>query len=198
MSRSAVRPSRRGRGRRRGQTWRAAACSCRRRARAPALQTAVGGGGTAHGSLCGRPAGRAHTPDTFSRSRSEQKHTAAVSLSVTIHYPWHPLYGQTLPVRRQQVASGAERFIHVLLPDDTWCLVPGWMTSRERCAQLALSEQAEASVAALRELGRTLIELANAPEEVTIRSSISAKGKEERGDEKAVGRAAVDVVRRPP
>jgi len=131
------------------------------------------------------------------RSRSDQKHTAAVSLAtVTIHYPWHPLYEQTLPVRRQQVLGTDQRFIHVLLPDDTWCLVPAWMTSRERCAPLTLSERGEVSVAALREFARTLSELAKASHAVTIGSSTSAKGKEERGDEEAVGRTSVDVTRR--
>ena len=113
---------------------------------------------------------------------------------MTIHYPWHPLHGQTLPAKRQPRSSAGEVFVHVLLPDETWCLLPLWMTSREACAGLTLSARGEVSAAALRELCGTLRELAHRGEPATIGSSDTAERKEERDDEeKGICRPPADA-----
>src|SRR6516225_7299031 len=53
-------------------------------------------------------------------------------------------------------APGGARSLVCLLPNNTWALVPEWMTSREACARCQLTESPEVSLSALFELGATL------------------------------------------
>src|SRR6266699_2875759 len=82
----------------------------------------------------------------------EQSHTAQFPCFATVHYPWHPLVGQTLTVKRQHRLPGGSRSFACLLPDGTWTLLPEWMTSRERCARLELVREPQVAAAALAEL----------------------------------------------
>jgi hypothetical protein len=80
-------------------------------------------------------------------------HTAQSSpSSVTVHYSWHPLAGQTLSCKGQQPLPTGERAFLCLLPDGTWSLLPEWMTSRERCARCELVSEPHVSSEALNEL----------------------------------------------
>ena len=57
-----------------------------------------------------------------------------------------------------------------LLPDNTWALVPAWMTSREACTRCQLAEVPEVSLPALLELAAALDALPLASRSSTIRS----------------------------
>jgi hypothetical protein len=100
----------------------------------------------------------------------EQTHTTQFSGSVVVHYRWHPLFGQALFPKRLHRGPGGARSLVCLLPDNTWALVPEWMTSREACARCQLAEVPEVSPPALLELAAALDALPRASRSSTIRS----------------------------
>src|SRR6516225_4894732 len=55
---------------------------------------------------------------------------------VTVHYRWHPLFGQTLRVHKRRRYRHHEA-IFCELPDQTFCALPTWMFSAD-CAQFTL------------------------------------------------------------
>src|SRR5690606_23024242 len=82
------------------------------------------------------------------RCRSNPSHPAHISpRSVRIHYPWHPLAGIEVIVRRRHRAAGEPHLV-VLLPDGTGASVPEWMTDPAR-GQADLATAPRCSVAAL-------------------------------------------------
>jgi hypothetical protein len=74
--------------------------------------------------------------------------------SLTIHYPFHPLYGRELPVARRFGAGGILRF--ELQADDRCVLVPAWMTDAEMCGNLTAGDEPRVSLAALLQLSGLL------------------------------------------
>jgi hypothetical protein len=60
------------------------------------------------------------------RPRSDRSHNAYSHEIATIHYRWHPLFGQSLRVRRRMVDWRGDN-IFVELPDGTICSLPAWM-----------------------------------------------------------------------
>jgi hypothetical protein len=124
-----------------------------------------------------------------SRSFSKPSHTAQFQWSVTIHYRWHPLFGEMLAVKRPSSSSDGGRAFICLLPDGTWGAVPEWMTSRERCSRLTLVNTPEVSLGALLELRACLAELPSQSVPAKIRVDIACGGKETRrnGEDKGRG-----------
>ena len=74
--------------------------------------------------------------------------------SLTIHYPFHPLYGRKLPVARRFAAGNILRF--ELQADDRCVLVPAWMTDAETCRNLTAGDEPRATMEALLQLGDLL------------------------------------------
>src|SRR5438105_15801498 len=66
---------------------------------------------------------------------SRQSHSAHHTEHVTIHYPWHPLHGQTVLVQRS-VRHG--RDVWLCAPDQQTAAIPVWMTDRVACAALSV------------------------------------------------------------
>src|ERR1019366_6642802 len=79
------------------------------------------------------PAASAGTPpdkdplqDHSSPSHPGQKHSAHSPEVVTIHYSWHPLHGQVLPVHRRAKFPRGE-YVFCQLPDGTLGGFPSWV-----------------------------------------------------------------------
>src|SRR5712692_3674631 len=69
---------------------------------------------------------------------------------VTVHYRWHPLYGQMARVNRSlPIANGELLFCE--LPDGTRGTLPAWMTDAAACAVLTVGAPV-VSLIALQEL----------------------------------------------
>ena len=86
----------------------------------------------------------------FSRSRSNPKHNAHSPEIVKIHYPFHPLCGQSLRVRRRATFPRGE-YVYCELPDGTICGFPSWMADPVRGPSFT-SGSPLASAAALADL----------------------------------------------
>src|SRR5712664_652481 len=71
----------------------------------------------------------------FRREPSRQSHSAHHTEHVTVHYPWHPLHGQTILVQRS-VRHGRE--VWLCEPDERTAAIPVWMTDRVACAALSV------------------------------------------------------------
>src|SRR5271157_6295556 len=87
--------------------------------------------------------------DCQSANQSHNAHRLAQFEIVTVYYRWHPLYGQSLPVRRRQKFSYGEQ-VFVELESGATCAVPTWMLSAT-CAAFLLGPPLIAT-GALREL----------------------------------------------
>src|SRR5207245_2312742 len=103
-------------------------------------------------------------------ANSIQPHTTQFSRSVVIHYPWHPLFGEKLQVRRSHRLPDGARVYFCLLPNGTLGAIPAWMGDRERCIRCPLVLAPEVSLEALRELGAVLAELSHLASRTTIRT----------------------------
>jgi hypothetical protein len=78
--------------------------------------------------LCGagrNPASPSHNAHLFSQFEI-----------VTVYYRWHPLYGQSLPVRRRQRFPNGEQ-VFVQLDSGAACALPEWMLNAT-CAALII------------------------------------------------------------
>src|SRR5215472_3395176 len=114
----------------------------------------------------------ARSQGASSPCRSEQTHTAQFSRSVVVHYRWHPLFGRSLLVKQLRRGPAGSRSVVGLLPDNTWAMVPEWMTSREACAHCQLTEVPAVSLLALLELAAALDALPPGGRSSTISSKI--------------------------
>src|SRR2546428_2226626 len=94
----------------------------------------------------------ASSPQPAGSERSEeaarQSHSVHHTEHVTVHYPWHPLHGQTIVVQRS-VRHG--RDVWLCEQDQQTAAIPVWMTDRAACAALSMGP-ALVSVEALTEL----------------------------------------------
>ena len=77
-------------------------------------------------------------------------HSAERSKEVTVHYRWHPLYGQIARVNRG-VPRGNDELLFCELPDGTRGTLPSWMTDAAACAVLTVGKPVVA-ITALQEL----------------------------------------------
>lgn len=75
-----------------------------------------------------------------------------------MHYRWHPLVGQSLPVQYREQRRG-EQVAICELPDGSHTVVPAWMLERAACAALTFGAP-QVSLEALRDLRRLLDVLA--------------------------------------
>jgi len=74
-----------------------------------------------------RLAGKSRKTARFCRCRSRQRHNAGCpAFEVRIHYPFHPRYGQIVPVTFRRRFAGEDHLV-VIQPDGTLALVPSWM-----------------------------------------------------------------------
>ena len=60
-------------------------------------------------------------------------------------YRHHPLYGQEVRVYRHFPPDGAV----IILPDDTKCILPGWMLNEEACGHLVDEQRPRISLSVL-------------------------------------------------
>src|SRR5207245_5826223 len=95
---------------------------------------------------------------------SSQSHTAQSLRSITVHYPWHPFWGQRLTVARSHRTATGERAFVCVAPAGGFVVVSEWMTERERCVRMRLAEARQVSLTALLELHTLLRSIASAPD----------------------------------
>ena len=95
------------------------------------------------------------SPDDFSRSRTSQKHNAHGPEFIKIHYPFHPLYGQSLRVERRAKLPKGE-YIFCELPDGTIGGFPSWIADPTKSPNFTVGSPLT-SAAALAQL-RTLLD----------------------------------------
>lgn len=74
-------------------------------------------------------------PERSEGQSSRQSDSAHHTEEVTVHYPWHPLHGRTILVRRS-VRHGRE--LWVCEHDQHTAAIPLWMTDRVACAALSI------------------------------------------------------------
>src|ERR1700720_5051686 len=93
------------------------------------------------------------SPGGFSPNRSSQKHNAHGSEVIKIHYPFHPLHGQSLRVERRAKLPKGE-YIFCELPDGTIGGFPSWIADPTKGPYLTVGPAmaSAAPPAALRKL----------------------------------------------
>lgn len=89
---------------------------------------------------------RAPRPDAFCSRRPSQKHNAHSPETVRIHYPFHPLYGQILKVRRRAKFPRGE-YIYCELPDGTIGGFPAWIAEASSTTEFAVGLPLTSAVA---------------------------------------------------
>lgn len=94
---------------------------------------------------------------------------------VTVHYRWHPLYGQMARVNRS-VPSDSGAWLFCELPDGTRGTLPAWMTDAGACAVLTLGAPMVA-IPALQEV-RVLLDALARGSDRTDRTEVSMPFKE--------------------
>src|SRR5437867_7569420 len=95
------------------------------------------------------PGGRSGRPASAS-VHGKPLHSTERSKDVTVHYRWHPLYGQVARVNRG-VPHGNDELLFCELPDGTRGTLPSWMTNATACAVLTVGKPVVA-ITALQEL----------------------------------------------
>src|SRR5664279_6524160 len=104
-----------------------------------------------------RPCGAGWHP----ANQSHNAHRLAHFEIVTVYYRWHPLFGQSLPVRRRQKFPYGEQ-VFVQLESGATCALPSWMLTAD-CAAFAIGPPLIAT-GALRALRDLLSALPSGPE----------------------------------
>src|SRR2546422_567034 len=99
-----------------------------------------------------------------SGASGRQSHSAHHTEQVTVHYPWHPLHGQTLVVQRS-VRNG--RVVWLCEHDQRTAAIPVWMTDRVACAALSIGPIV-VSIEALTELSSLVNARRSAHDRVTV------------------------------
>jgi hypothetical protein len=88
--------------------------------------------------------------------RASAKHSHTTHVSLTIHYPHHPCFGQTVTVVRRCRSFGIDQ-IQVVLPSGDQLVIPDWMLDEERCRGMEIVREPSVALAALLEL-RSLLD----------------------------------------
>src|SRR5712692_5102701 len=113
---------------------------------------------------CAEPASRPKPGGTADRAApSRQLHSTHHTEQVTVHYPWHPLHGQTILVQRS-VRHGRE--VWLCDQHQRTAAIPVWMTDRVACAALSVGPVL-VSVEALIELASLLTATRSAHDRIT-------------------------------
>src|ERR1700722_4490154 len=102
----------------------------------------------------GSPPRPARPPGESFPLRPSQKHNAHSPEVIKIHYPFHPLHGQSLRVERRAKLPKGE-YIFCELPDGTIGGFPSWIADPTKGPYLTVGP-AMASAAALAELRKLL------------------------------------------
>ena len=125
-----------------------------RRMRAAQVQLRGGAGGPA--GLGGGQGRRPRVPPDHSprpvgaSAHGKPSHSTERAKQVTVHYRWHPLYGQIARVRRTVPRSTSE-VLFCELSDGATGALPAWMTDAAVCAALTVgpaNQRARGSAAA--------------------------------------------------
>jgi hypothetical protein len=98
--------------------------------------------------MCGCPRLALHRVDT--------KHSHTTHVSLTIHYPHHPFYGQTVTVVRRSVSFGPHQ-VQVALSSGYQLVIPEWMLDEERCQGMEIVAHPTVALSALMAL-RSLLD----------------------------------------
>jgi len=140
----------------------------------PRAPGAAGAGRASAGSaVASGPGGRRARPASAS-AHGKPLHSTERSKPVTVHYRWHPLYGQMARVRRG-VPRGHGELLFCELPDGTRGALPSWMTDAAACAALTAGTPVVA-IAALQELRGLLDAVGARGSEPTGASMLSKEG----------------------
>jgi hypothetical protein len=99
-------------------------------------------------------------------ARGKPLHSTERSKGVTVHYRWHPLYGQIARINRS-VPCGNGELLFCELPDGTRGTLPSWMTDAAACAALTVGTPVVA-ITALQELQVLLDVLARGSDLVDV------------------------------
>ena len=121
-------------------------------------------------------------------NQSHNAHRLAQFEIVTVYYRWHPLYGQSLPVRKRQKFLCGEQ-VFVQLESGATCALPAWMLSAA-CAAFVLGPPLIAT-GALRALRDLLSALPSGPE--CDKASLKLPSKEGRNEVSAEVSAEVST-----
>jgi hypothetical protein len=105
--------------------------------------------------------------------RGKPLHSTERAKQVTVHYRWHPLYGQIARVRRGVPRSTGD-VLFCELPDGATGALPAWMTDAAACAALTVGAKV-VSIATLQELRELL-------DAVAPRARVQATGASGAGD----------------
>ena len=84
------------------------------------------------------------------------KHSHTTHVSLTIHYPHHPCFGQTVTVVRRCRSFRLDQ-VQVVLPSGDQFVIPDWMFDEERCRGMEIVRVPSMALAALLEL-RSLLD----------------------------------------
>jgi hypothetical protein len=76
------------------------------------------------------------------------KHSHTTHVSLTVHYPHHPLYGQTVTVVRRSVSFGSHQ-LQVALSSGYQLVIPEWMLDEEHCRGMETAKQPAITLSAL-------------------------------------------------
>ena len=92
-----------------------------------------------HDALMGPRAEASTERDTTVSASAYGKplHSTERAKDVTVHYRWHPLYGQMARVNRSLPSANGE-LLFCELPDGTRGTLPAWMTNAAACAGLTI------------------------------------------------------------
>ncbi len=84
------------------------------------------------------------------------KHSHTTHVLFIVHYPHHPLHGQTVTVVRRSVSFGPHQ-VQVALSNGYQLVIPEWMLDEERCQGMKVVEHPTVALSALLAL-RSLID----------------------------------------
>ncbi len=89
--------------------------------------------------------------------RAAAKHSHTTHVLLTVHYPHHPLHGQTVTVVRRSVSFGPHQ-VQVALSSGYQLVIPDWMLDEERCQGMEVVAHPTVALSALLAL-RSLLDV---------------------------------------
>jgi hypothetical protein len=102
--------------------------------------------------------GSTHTVQRRALRLVAAKHSQTAHVPLTIYYPHHPQFGQTVTIVRRVSFSGQHRHqVQLLLPSGDQLVVPEWMLDEEHCRGMSVVERPLVALSALLTL-RSLID----------------------------------------
>lgn len=142
------------------------------------------------GDGIGRVAQQSKRPVPPTLIRGSKRHKTYRSSVVRVAYPWHPLHGQEVELRRRAVIGETE-FVHIDVARPFSREIPAWMVDATACAAMQLGRPVVA-VSALEAL-LALLRAAHAPA-VTVHATPDRPQEEAPDEEVACRVVAADNV----